>query len=101
MLKFNLSLKLVIGYSLMAVLLIICGLAGYVAANKLSAVSDFLVNEARFTVHGALQTSNGVRRQIQVMEDILAGRITQNIDKALNSAKNHTDQAYQQMIDAG
>ncbi len=101
MLKFNLSLKLVIGYSLMAVLLIICGLAGYIASNKLSEVSDFLANEARYTVHGALQTSNGVRRQIQVMEDILAGRITQNIDEALDSAKNHTSQAYQQMIDAG
>ncbi|MBT6701161.1 MAG: HAMP domain-containing protein [Gammaproteobacteria bacterium] len=101
MLKFNLSLKLVIGYSLMAVLLIICGLAGYIAANKLSDVSDFLVNEARFTVQGALQTSNGVREQIQVMEDILSGRITQNIDTALNSAKNNTNQAYQKMIDAG
>jgi len=101
MLKFNLSLKLVIGYSLMALLLIICGLAGYISANKLSDVSDFLVNEVRFTVQGALQTSNGVREQIHVTEEILTGRITQNIDKALDLAQSHTSQAYQKMIDAG
>lgn len=101
MFKFNLSLKLVIGYFAMALLLILCGLAGYIAANKLSNVSDFLANEARYTVQGALQTSNGVREQIQVMEDILAGRITTDIDSALNSAKSNTSQAYQIMIDAG
>ncbi len=101
MIKFNLSIKLVIGYALMAVLLIICGLAGYIAANKLSDVSDFLVNEARFTVQGALQTSNGVREQIQVMDEILTGRITKDIDTALNSAKENTNKAYQSMIDAG
>lgn len=101
MLQLNLSLKLVIGYSLMAFLLVICGLAGYLSATKLSNISDFLVNEARFTVQGALQTSNGVREQIQVTEEILAGRITKDIDSVLNTAKSHTSHAYQSMIDAG
>jgi len=101
MFKFNLSLKLVLGYSGMAILLIICGLAGYIAANKLSNVSDFLANEARFTVQGALQTSNGVRQQILVMEEILAGRLNQDIDNAVNSAQSKTSQAYQTMTDAG
>jgi len=101
MLKFNLSMKLVIGYLLMAVLLIFCGLAGYVAANKMSQASDFLVTEARNTVEGAMQTSNGVREQILLMEDILTGRIQQDIDAALNKAQRQNQQAHQQMIDAG
>lgn len=101
MMKFNLSVKLVLGYGLMAMLLIICGLAGYIAANKLSDVSDFLVNEARYTVQGALQTSNGVREQIQVTEDILTGRIAQNVNSALDSAQKNTTEAYQRMIEAG
>lgn len=101
MLKFNLSIKLVIGYVIMGVLLILCGLAGYIAANKMSQASDFLVTEARNTVEGALQTRNGVREQILVVEDILSGRITKNFDSALDSARTHYQLAYQKMIDAG
>ena len=100
MLKFNLSSKLVLGYSLMAILLILCGLAGYIAANKLSQVSDFLANEARDTVQGALEASNGVQEQIQVLEDIVDGRITREIDKAIETANQHTSQAIQKMVDA-
>ncbi len=101
MLRFNLSIKLVIGYLLMAVLLIICGLAGYIAANKMSEASDFLVTEARNTVEGAMQTSNGVRGQILLMEDILSGRLHKDIEVALDQAKGQNQQAHQQMIDAG
>jgi methyl-accepting chemotaxis protein len=98
--KINLSLKLVIGYSLMAVLLIICGIVGYIATHKMSKVNDFLVNEARHTVQGALQTSNGVREQIKVADDILAGRLTDNIQSVLQTAHQHTEQAFQSMINA-
>jgi methyl-accepting chemotaxis protein len=98
--KINLSLKLVIGYSLMAVLLIICGIVGYIATHKMSKVNDFLVNEARNTVQGALQTSNGVREQIKVADDILAGRLTDNIQSVLQTAHQHTEQAFQSMINA-
>lgn len=100
MLKLNLSSKLVVGYSLMAILLILCGLAGYTAANKLSQISDFLANEARDTVQGALEASNGVREQIQVLEDIVDARITRNIDSAIQAANQHTSDAMQKMVDA-
>lgn len=98
--KINLSLKLVIGYSVMAVLLIICGTVGYNTTHRMSEVSDFLVNEARYTVQGALQTSNGVREQIKVVDDILSGRLTQDVAAALQTAHQHTEQAYQRMISA-
>lgn len=97
----KLSGKLVISYAMMAVLLMICGATGYFAANKLSDVSDFLVNEARTTVTGALKTGNGVREQIEVMDNILAGRLTRDIDKAVSAAQQKTASAYQQMINAG
>ncbi len=97
----NLSIKLIIGYSLMAILLIICGYAGYNAATKMADTSDFLVNEARDTVQGALQTSNGVREQIQVMEQILAGRHHKDDQNTLTAATERTDVAYQTMLSAG
>ena len=97
----KLSAKLIISYAIMAALLLICGVTGYLAASKLSAVSDFLVNEARQTVTGALKTGNGVREQIEVMEDILSGRITSHIDQAVKAAQQNTLSAYQSMIDAG
>ncbi len=97
----NLSIKLIIGYSLMAILLIICGYAGYNAATKMAETSDFLVNEARDTVQGALQTSNGVREQIQVMEQILSGRQHQDDQNTLQAATERTDIAYQTMLSAG
>jgi methyl-accepting chemotaxis protein len=99
--KFNLSLKLVIGYLMMAILLFLCGLAGYVAANKMSGASDFLVTEAKNTVEGAMQTSNGVRAQILVMENILSGRINKKFDVALKEAQTKNQLAYQKIIDAG
>ena len=97
----NLSIKLSIGYSLMAILLIICGYAGYNAATKMADTSDFLVNEARDTVQGALQTSNGVREQIQVMEQILSGRLHEDDLNSLQAATERTDVAYQTMLSAG
>lgn len=98
--KINLAVKLVIGYSLMAVLLLICGIVGYNTTHQMSQVSDFLVNEARYTVQGALQTSNGVREQIKVVDDILAARLVHNFEAALQTAHQHTEQAYQSMIQA-
>jgi methyl-accepting chemotaxis protein len=97
----NLSLKLVLGYSMMAVLLIICGLAGYLATNRMSEASDFLVHEARQTVEGALKISNGVRQEIVIVEEILTSRITQNIDQEIHTAELIHQQAYNQIIDAG
>ena len=97
----NLSIKLSIGYSLMAILLVICGYAGYNAATKMADTSDFLVNEARDTVQGALLTSNGVREQIQLMEQILSGRLGENEQDSLKQATERTDIAYQTMISAG
>lgn len=100
MFKVKLRTRLLFGYSLMAILLTVCGLAGYISATRLSQVSDFLANEARGTVQGALEASNGVHEQIQVLEDIVDGRITQNIDAAIDSAHQQTSRAIQKMIDA-
>jgi len=101
MLKFNLSIKLVIGYLVMALLLVLCGLAGYIATNKMSMASDFLVTEAKNTVEGAMQTSSGVREQMLVVEGILAGRLTSGIDGALQAASSQNQQAHQKIIEAG
>ncbi len=101
MLPLKLSGKLIISYMVMAILLVICGATGYLAASKLSAVTDFLVKEARQTVTGALKTGNGVRDQIEVMDDILAGRLQGDTNQAVEQAQQVTDKAYQAMIDAG
>lgn len=98
--KLNLALKLVIGYSLMAILLIICGVVGYNATRQMSEVSDFLVNDARDTVQGALLTSNGIREQIKVTDDILSGQIQQDMQSRLNAARQRTDQAFNTMMGA-
>lgn len=97
----KLSGKLIISYAVMALLLVVSGLIGYLAASKLSEVSDFLVNEARETVTGALKTGNGVREQIEVMENVLSGHITSNIDQAVQAAQQRTTRSYRVMIDAG
>jgi methyl-accepting chemotaxis protein len=98
--KINLALKLVIGYSLMAVLLIICGIVGYNATNKMTQVNDFLVNEAHDTVQGALQTSNGVREQIKFADDILSGKLSENIQSIQKIAQQKTERAFLTMINA-
>jgi methyl-accepting chemotaxis protein len=98
--KINLALKLVIGYSLMAVLLIICGIVGYNATNKMTQVNNFLVNEAHDTVQGALQTSNGVREQIKFADDILSGKLSENIQSIQKIAQQKTERAFLTMINA-
>jgi methyl-accepting chemotaxis protein len=98
--KFNLSIKLVLGYSLMAVLLIISGIAGYNASKQLSQVSGFLVNEARDTVQGALETSNGVREQIMAVNDILAGQSMDANRDLLKAAQQRSNRAFEKMLAA-
>ncbi|MBF0264685.1 MAG: HAMP domain-containing protein [Gammaproteobacteria bacterium] len=76
----NLTLKLIIGYMMLTGLLILCGIAGYYAATKLSTTMDFLLHEARNTVQGAAQTKINALEQIQAMDKILS--IKKNTDMA-------------------
>ncbi len=81
--KINLRLKLVIGYTLMAVLLIICGVVGYLTTLKMTQQQiDFQANQANQTnqvnqaiqancaLHGVLQISNSIREQIRVADNM-------------------------------
>jgi len=72
-------------------LLVLCGIAGYIAANKLSTTMDFLLHEARDTVQGAAQTKINVLEQIQAMDKVLSVRKKTNItelDQGNASIKN-------------
>lgn len=99
--KITLTQRLLVGYALMGILLLICGYAGYNAASRLSSASEFLVEEARQTVEGALQTSNGIQRQMRIVEQLLGGQTSGNGNSQLDQARQHTEQAFQLMIDAG
>ncbi len=104
--KINLALKLVIGYSLMAVLLIICGVIGYSTILKITHQNDYQLNQAYSTVqhslqaNNAIQASSAIREQIRVANDILSGRLSENIQNALDTTQQHTEQAFQSLINA-
>ncbi len=104
--KINLALKLVIGYSLMAVLLIICGVVGYSTILKINHQNDYQLNQAYSTVQHSLQSNNAIlassaiREQIRVANDILSGRLGGDIQNSLDTAQQHTEQAFQNLINA-
>lgn len=99
--KITLTQRLLVGYALMGLLLLICGYAGYNAASRLSAASEFLVEEARQTVEGALQTSNGIQRQMRIVEQLLGSQASGADKRPLEQARQNTESAFQIMIDAG
>ena len=101
MIKMNLRVKLLSGYSLMGVLLVVCGWAGYSAARSMSEASDFLVHEARETVEGALRTVNAVRAEIHLVEEVLAGRRKDDAAAALEQAESVIRNSFAGMTEAG
>ncbi len=95
----RLGAKLIIGYSLIGLTLLLCAVAGYLGVQRLSASSHFLVNEARQTVEGALKTSNGVRDQLLRVEQLLDG--DNSAAAALEQARKQSQSAFDQIITAG
>ena len=81
--KLNLSLKLLIGYAAMALMLIICGLAGYISTNNLSTNNDLFINKVRLAAQESLKTQSRANQQIQ-----------------LNSAQNDNHDIQQLMLNS-
>ena len=101
MLKLNLRIRLLIGYSLMGLLLVICGWAGYSAAQSMARTSDFLVNEAKDTVEGAMRTANAVRTEIALVEEILDDRSGDDARGALKAADQLIADSVRRISEAG
>jgi len=101
MLRFNLRIRLLLGYSLMGVLLLVCGWAGYNAAQNMANTTDFLVNEARNTVEGALLTVNGVRAEIHLVEEVLAQPVIADPGGALDRSHAGISESFRMMTDGG
>ncbi len=95
----RLGAKLIIGYGLIGLTLLLCAAAGYLGVQRLSVSSHFLVNEARQTVEGALKTSSGVRDQLLRVEQLLDG--DENAAMALEQARKRSQTAFDQIIMAG
>ena len=97
--QLRLGAKLILGYGLIALLLMLCAAAGYVGVQRLADSSRFLVTDARHSVEGALKTSNGVREQLFRVEQLLDGD-----DRALpllQQARQATDLALGRIRSAG
>jgi methyl-accepting chemotaxis protein len=108
--KINLRLKLVIGYTLMAILLIICGVVGYLTTLKMTQQQiDFQANQtnqvnqaiqANNALHGVLQISNSIREQVRVADNMLSGGTNEVSQNLFPEALQRTEQALQSMVDA-
>jgi methyl-accepting chemotaxis protein len=108
--KINLRLKLVIGYTLMAILLIICGVVGYLTTLKMSQQQiDFQANQtnqvnqaiqANNALHGVLQISSSIREQVRVADNMLSGGTNEVSQNLFPEALQRTEQALQSMVDA-
>ncbi len=111
--KINLRLKLVIGYTLMAILLIICGVVGYLTTLKMTQQQiDFQANQANQTnqvnqaiqannaLHDVLQISSSIREQVRVADNMLSGGTNEVSQNLFPEALQRTEQALQSMVDA-
>ena len=95
----RLGARLLLGYALIALALLLAGAAGFLAVDRLAATSDFLVTEARQTVEGALDTRNAVSEQLLAVEAWLSG--DEAATDRLQRAAQRAETAYRQMTGTG
>lgn len=81
--RFNVALKISLGFVLMVATLIMASVAGYISTNRLSSSLNYITGPAWDTADGAMEGSIGVQIQIIAMQEFIsAARSGVTIDVA-------------------
>lgn len=100
MFRAKISHRIFIGYGVVAVLLIGCGVAGWTGITRLTATLDFLMGPAWDTADGAMEGTIEVEHQMLVAGSILESESSKEKSAELAEATAAADEAFQRMIDA-
>ena len=103
--KMTISNKLIIAFTLMALLIVAAGSAGIYGAHQFKTITQFIVGEAWDTADGAMEGTIGLQKQVIIIEEVI------NSDNHVASMKAHesefseaqdmTSEALQRLTSAG
>lgn len=99
--RISIRSKIIIGFVLMALVLLLVWLLGFQGIQKLSDNMDYLSGAALDTVNGASQGAVGIQAEMLAVEKILQGYHFDKQMEKLNAGAQRADQAIQSLKGAG
>ena len=103
--KMTISNKLIISFTLMALLIIAAGGAGIYGAHQLKTITQFIVGEAWDTADGAMEGTIGLQKQVIIIEEILAANdhiaAMKEYEAEFHEAQDMTSESLQRLTNAG
>ncbi|MDH5370694.1 MAG: hypothetical protein OEW99_11755, partial [Gammaproteobacteria bacterium] len=104
LLKLNISKKIALGFSVMAIMLIIASMSGFIATKRLSSSLEYVTGPAWNTADGAMEGVIGIKEQIIATDELIsnarAGAVV-DISKRLNDGTEMANEALGRMFAAG
>jgi methyl-accepting chemotaxis protein len=98
--NFTIKAKIITGFTLSILLILIVGSIGFIGITKLSENLSFIVGPAWDTADGAMEGTIGIEAEMLAVERILQGYHFDKGMKELNEGKVRADEAIEDLINA-
>tara|TARA_R110002095_G_scaffold216386_1_gene213406 strand:+ start:442 stop:813 length:372 start_codon:yes stop_codon:yes gene_type:complete len=99
--RFNVALKISLGFVLMVATLIMASVAGYISTSRLSSSLNYITGPAWDTADGAMEGAIGVQVQIIAMQELISaarGGVTLDVTADLKDGEAMEKEALGRMF---